>query len=505
LAPPAEGAQDKAALPPDEKKEAGPKGRVEIPVAAVIDLETQTLDPRTAPAISQVVWNEFQRGQRTRLLELTASRRILASHGLSGTDPYRLPPSRHQMAAVLQAQYLILGNVEHIEGTYVIELMLYSALSNSIVLSAAATATGDFNELLRQIPSLAEALQRAIVSPVPSGPGGRLLPTSHAGASPTRVEALAREIEQLRLENDRLREENRALHVRLGDPVAKAAVMGTDSGEAAARALPPPKKAPKRAERMKSKPSTPGPAPAPVSSATGSAPEPSAKVMPTPEPTPTPQPMPAATPTPSPEPRPRPTPIAGAEPRRDEPPGPSATEAPVSAQPSSEPDVEEPGGAEEARKLFEESRRYPSDSEAGLQVLEKAQALQPTNTEYQSALIARLYYTGQYAGCADRGEAYIGKGNGDEDLMTFVSVAYTQLGQYGKAIEAGDRVLKKNPLNGNALYNKAYNLNQMKDPRAAEAFQHYLKVCRDDPTQAHLIPEAEKMLRLLDPNAEKTR
>ncbi|HUT22744.1 MAG TPA: hypothetical protein VM492_00210 [Sumerlaeia bacterium] len=177
----------------------------------------------------------------------------------------------------------------------------------------------------------------------------------------------------------------------------------------------------------------------------------------------------------------------------------------MSAQPSSEQHVEKPESVEEARRLFEESRRYPSDSDAGLQVLEKALTLEPTNTEYQSALIARLYYTGQYAACADRGEAYLAKGNNGEDLMTFVSVAYTQLGQYGKAIEAGDRVLKKDPLNGNALYNKAYNLNQTNDPRAAEAFQRYLKVCRDDPTQAHLIPEAEKMLRLLEANAEKAR
>ena len=47
----------------------------------------------------------------------------------------------------------------------------------------------------------------------------------------------------------------------------------------------------------------------------------------------------------------------------------------------------------------------------------------------------------------------------------------------------------------NALFNRGYNLFTMSDARAAEALQHYLKVCRDDPTQAAHRPEAEKMLR----------
>ena len=81
-----------------------------IPIVAQIDLQTETLSPTEIAFLSQTVWNEVQRTQRTYLRTREWTRRVLADQGISITDPYAVPPSRQQMAKALQTDFLILGN-----------------------------------------------------------------------------------------------------------------------------------------------------------------------------------------------------------------------------------------------------------------------------------------------------------------------------------------------------------------------------------------------------------
>ncbi|NQU42630.1 hypothetical protein HQ520_05050, partial [bacterium] len=179
----------------------------EIPLLTVIDLETNTLEPSETGVVTQVVWNAIQRAGHARLMRLQGSRQLLAEQDLTPSDPYRPPPPRDAVARALHADYLILGNVNRFQGAYALDLILYSAVLDSIVHSATVvTDEGGKFLLEKEIPAAVADLLRAV-------PRRALGPVSRDSRNGPSVPPglLGREVEQLRLENERLREQLRRM------------------------------------------------------------------------------------------------------------------------------------------------------------------------------------------------------------------------------------------------------------------------------------------------------
>jgi tetratricopeptide (TPR) repeat protein len=525
----------------------------QIPICSIIDIESDTMDPAERATLSQAVWNEFRRTQHTRLQELSVTRRILSKKNLTPTDPYRPAPSRQQIAAALQADYLIIGNANVAGNVCVMELMLYHAASNSIHFSKALYSKTGLEGLLPQVPEAIGEMQRRIPRILLNMGQNRIVPVgTEPSMASTPDEALKREIAQLRLENDHLREMSRNGKSRARSSYAPA-TLEKPSAYREASALAQPRSSHKKKATMKNRAARPIPTPT-------RKPKPA---TPTPEPTEAPTPEPTATPVP-----PEPTPAAekaggpevtepvvqdAAEPADDvqadekaaaaekeseavaeekpeaaksehvqlelekpakaetapsethgaeaeKPAEPTEATAPEAAAAEAKPDATESTAtdAETAKAKFEESAKYPGKSQSGIDLLEEAVRLDPGNPKYQRALVTRLYFSGQYSACAKRGEEFVDGGTNDTDMNLFIGAAYSELTQYDKAIRAIDRVLALDPSNHYAMYNRALNLYHMQDPSASEAFRKYLRVSKDDPAQARWIPDAEERLQELD-------
>ncbi|HPS03039.1 MAG TPA: hypothetical protein PLA90_15980 [Candidatus Sumerlaeota bacterium] len=182
---------------------------------------------------------------------------------------------------------------------------------------------------------------------------------------------------------------------------------------------------------------------------------------------------PAVTPTPAPAPAKTPTPAPAAD------------------------------GKKQAREAFDKAIATPKDSQEGLAAAQEAVRLDPGNEEFEGELLQRLYQTGKHAEAAELGKRVAVLSN-DPNVLLYTSAAHAALGQHQKAIEVLDILLKKQPKNGFALYNKAVSLSYLDTKKAKEAFQVYLNNSKDDPEQAAWVQDAQQKLQQLQ-GGEKTK
>lgn len=96
------------------------------------------------------------------------------------------------------------------------------------------------------------------------------------------------------------------------------------------------------------------------------------------------------------------------------------------------------------------------------------------------------------------GNQFVKDGTLDPMTLIFVGAAHTSLQDYSKALSTLDLALKQDPQNGYALFNRALNLELMKDARAEEAYRYYLKIARNNPSQAQWVMEAEKKIQEIE-------
>ena len=489
-------------------------------LVAVIDLDTDTLDPKIVATVTQCIWNEVQRTQHTLLLEIKAARRILSDNDLTPTDPYRPYPSKRKMARALQSDYLVYGNLNGTANNLILELSLYGAQKNSIVQSKAARTTKGLEDLLQQIPAIVRELQKAI-------PERAAVPFRFDKTSDTDMEALEPTEEtptaqyraqELSKEVERVRQQAEPLKVDSGEKAKIAPKAPTSKKAKNMKTVVASKGEMKAAqEKLKARPaatpaSTPAPTPAEPTPVMESPVE-AAKAIPSPtvgeelplspseealasEITATPKAAAtnagktAAKATAEATPEAKETPEAT--------PSPEPTASPAPAETPATPANTEDTKKSDAQAKFEESQKFPSNSPAGVKPLEEAIALDPANDKYKRALVMRLYYAKQFSAATAKGEKFIQEGSKDIDLYLFVSAAYSASLEYSKALTVIDRILKIQPTNGYALYNRALNLYLKKDPGAAEAFRYYLKLKGNDPEQAQWVLDAEKKLQELE-------
>lgn len=467
----------------------------DIPLCAVIDLKTDTLEPDGVKTLSQLIWNALERAGRCRLMRLDSSRLILARRDLTPTDPYRAPPTRAQMADALNADFLLVGNVNKFADVYVLELQLYSKSADAVLKSENTTLRGDFGALLEKADPMVQELIKLI-------PKKRLVPAAHGkSAAPddpfaasedgmsSREKILSREIAMLRMENDRLRKQLR------GGAPEKAEANNADAAQKDAGRI--------RADGLRELEPVQGPRrKMPVSKKTRIAPwsvglgdeevsaaNPSDMSETTtnvadagmrPSPSPTLEPTPVVTPEPTPD-------VA------DPTPTPAVSENPVASEEEQK----------EAKAFYAKAKVYPADSRDALPLLEDALKLDPTNLKYQTELIKRFYYCGMFSECARRGQLFARQQPADADttyLNLYVGAAYYELGDFRNALQAAERILRKEPENPYALYNRALNLYMLNDSKASNAFRDFLDQVSDDPSPdlEAKVKEARERLRRLE-------
>ncbi len=442
--------------PSEARNDATGRSRATVsraPMVAVLDLEhTRAVEPTTADSLSQVVWNAAQRVRSSQLQNRAYTQRILAEQGLTATDPYKVPPTPRQMATALGADYLIGGNLNKIEGVFVVELQLYSAVQDRVVSSLASEAVPTPEALLNPIRDQVQKLMASV-------PGAVLVNPSTGGTEPLKVSAFKPETSASK----------------------KAASQSERSGTG--------KKSTKEQKRVVTK-SKPAPKPTPKSKplqavkpveeapGAGDAEKPEGVFpYPTPEPTPAPE---VVAPQPTPAPTPTPTP--------------AAAKATPAAEKTPSPAPDDP--KKKAREAYEKAGATPKDSQEGLEAVREAVRLDPGNEEYEGELLQRLYQTGKYAEAAELGKRVAVLSN-DANVLLYASAAHAALGQHQTAIDVLDVLLKKQPKNGFALYNKAVSLTYLDTKKAAEAFQVYLNACKNDPEQAAWVQDAQQKLQQL--------
>jgi tetratricopeptide (TPR) repeat protein len=430
------------------------------PILAVLDLEhTRAVDPNTADSLSQVVWNAAQRVRSSQLKNRAYCQRVLAERGLTASDPYKLPPAPKQVAAALETDYLIMGNLNKIEGVFVIELQLYNVSQDRVVSSLASEAVPTPEALLRPIPDLVQKL-------IASVPAAVLVNPAASGAESLKVSSFKPET----------------------GGAKKAASSAARNGEGKK----PPKEQKRVVEKEKSKAvakPTPKPTPVPVvtpvaeANGTGDTAKPEGVFpYPTPQPTPAPEQV-SPKPTPTPEGvslKPTPVPVVTPTPA-------AAAKTPTPAPADSK---------KQAREAFEKARATLKDSPEGLAAAQEAVRLDPGNEEFEGELLQRLYQCGKHAEAAELGKRVAVLSN-DSNVLLYTSAAHAALGQHQKAIDVLDVLLKKQPKNGFALYNKAVSLSYLDPKKATEAFQVYLNTCKDDPEQAGWVQDAQQKLQQL--------
>ena len=457
-------------ISPSEARKGAGRSKATVsraPILAVLDLEhTRAVEPNTADSLSQVVWNAAQRVRGSQLKNRAYCQRILAERGLTATDPYKMPPAPKQVASALDVDYLITGNLNKIEGVFVVELQLYNVSQDRVVSSLASEAVPTPEALLNPIGDLVQKL-------IASVPAAVVVNPASGGAESLKVASFKPE-----------------------SSGAKKPASASRSGEEKR----PPKEQKRVLAKDKSKPTlkpTPKPTPAPVVTPVAEAP---AGETPRPEgvfPAPTPQPTPAAEggapqPTPAPEavaPKPTPAPAVTPTPA----PAPAKTPTPAPAA----------DGKKQAREAFDKAIATPKDSQEGLAAAQEAVRLDPGNEEFEGELLQRLYQTGKHAEAAELGKRVAVLSN-DPNVLLYTSAAHAALGQHQKAIEVLDILLKKQPKNGFALYNKAVSLSYLDTKKAKEAFQVYLNNSKDDPEQAAWVQDAQQKLQQLQ-GGEKTK
>jgi lipoprotein NlpI len=85
-------------------------------------------------------------------------------------------------------------------------------------------------------------------------------------------------------------------------------------------------------------------------------------------------------------------------------------------------------------------------------------------------------------------------------MNLFAGAAFYELQDYRQALGAADRILRRDGTNPYALYNRALNLYQLRDARAAAAFRDFLdQVGRNPPeTLKGKVVEAQQRLQELE-------
>lgn len=480
------------------------------PLSAVLDLDAgRNVDSATADALTLALWNEVQRPQRVHLQTIEATRHVLARQGLTPSDPYKTPPPLTRLSEALDADYLFLGNVDQAEGVWLLEVLLYSAATNSLVRSQAARSPGRFEGLLDQMPAMVRNLLEAVparvmakteVRAAPGAPGG--LDARGTGAhaenasGPSEVApysaTLEEELQQLRRENARLNG-LRGLGTGASTPLANT-TSPPSTLEGSGETLPPVRYGNKEASRTKNilakaPPAEPTPVaasadwPAPTPEPTPVAASPAVRTPAASEPIPN---TPATAGTPAPAVTPARTPVAVTAS-----PTPTPHIAPPPETPAADPQAE-------AKSLYELAMRLPKSSREALEPLRRAVELQPAKASYRDELMVRLLECKEYTDCARHATQLTREGKTDGALsLLYGAAAHTYLGDYKSALAALDLLLSKDPANGFALYNRAYNLKAMNDPRAVDAFEVYLKTAGNDPAQAQWVLDAHNKLNEL--------
>jgi tetratricopeptide (TPR) repeat protein len=474
----------------------------QIPLCVVLDLKTDTMRSAAISTLSQLIWNTAQRAGRSRLMKMDSSRLILARNNLTPTDPYRTPPTNGRVAAALKADYLILGNINQFEGAYVMELQLFSAQTDRTVRSLSATVGGSFDELLKRTPEMVETLvglipRKALLPKAPGLDGG-------TGDAPDGL--FARELAQLRVENDRLMRRVRELEGLLGLAPSRSEIPPADNPALGGFAPVFPITSPVRGEMakkpvaMKQRIAPSGVGAEPESTDTSfTIPVGLEPPLPTPTPAPLGTPVPTSSPVPlgTPVPTPSPTPAVVATGT----PGPVGPEA--HATPAIAAATPAASDVEKAADLHRQALRLPLDSRDAPPLLEEALRLDPTNLDYQTELVKRFYYCGMYSESARQGDLFLRQHGADKDatlMNLFAGAAFYELQDYRQALGAADRILRRDGTNPYALYNRALNLYQLRDARAAAAFRDFLdQVGRNPPeTLKGKVVEAQQRLQELE-------
>lgn len=460
------------------------------PVVAVLDFESSTLSTDEENAFSQAIWFEFYRNQSVRVLPRDDVRQYLIRYDLHPNLPYEPSVPLARIAAALRADYVIMGNVNQLGESTAVNYSIHSAKLRQTFVKESVLQRGKLGDLLLSVPEIAGTMQRsiggvesgAITGPQASAPVIR----SEADAGPIKA---AQRMTKVR--------ENPSEPVEA--PPAQAAPQTTPSendielpGEPVNK-LPPPPATPEVAPEPAAQPepvSTPEPTPAttPVST-----PEPTPAVTPmvTPAPTPraTPEPTPMATPSLTPEPTPEPTPIATPEPT------PEVTPAPTEA-PKALPGVSD-ADRQAAREAYQEAMTFAVGSPERIERLRRSVTLDPTVGETKKALAMAYYFAQDYPRSVETCRAAIALLPEDSLLYTLLGSAYFESKQWDEARQAQERALEIDPNNLYSRFNLALTLQAQGSPKAAEAWQDYLKRSEGDANQTANRARAQEYLKEL--------
>ena len=129
-----------------------------LPVVALLDFETSTLNVGEVKAISQAIWARLRKRGDLAMLPREATRRLLIRVDLHPFTPYRTELNLQPVVTALNADYLVFGFADKVSSTYLIDYSIYSARLGKLVMQDAQMRRMDLDRLVSEVGVMAQEM-----------------------------------------------------------------------------------------------------------------------------------------------------------------------------------------------------------------------------------------------------------------------------------------------------------------------------------------------------------
>lgn len=130
-----------------------------VPTAAIMELESQTLDKATAQSITDAVADEVLKSKSVRLMERSQMDRILQEQGFQKSGACDGTECAVEVGKLLSIDQIIIGSIGEIGESHTISLRLVNINSGEIINSARIMQRGKIDEIVANaVPKIVHQL-----------------------------------------------------------------------------------------------------------------------------------------------------------------------------------------------------------------------------------------------------------------------------------------------------------------------------------------------------------
>ena len=142
--------------------EQSPSSTCTNPILAILDFDTDTLESPQIKALSQALWTSVHHLGDINMLPRESTRNWLISNDLHPFMPYQDNVPLDQIIDFLNVDYLLLGRINRLEESFLLELNLLTAPAGRALMYKTSVKRADLNAMLNSMGSVAQHVQQRI-------------------------------------------------------------------------------------------------------------------------------------------------------------------------------------------------------------------------------------------------------------------------------------------------------------------------------------------------------